>query len=132
MSLAPPDIEQLLVAHLKRRLAPLHVGTKVPNPTPDAFIRVSSTGGTSRDIARLTMTVLFESWGARQGAASDNAARLWAEVVALDGEWLSEDVWVSRAHAAVPTNFPDRTTSLARYQFMASLLVNLIPLEERQ
>lgn len=58
-----PDSEALAVAFLHSRLAPLHVGTKVPKERPAEFVRVWRTGGAAANRVLDQPTLTIQAWG---------------------------------------------------------------------
>ncbi|MFJ6532482.1 hypothetical protein [Microbacterium sp. NPDC091662] len=66
--LVPADDEVALVDELKSRLGG-QVGTAVPNPTPDEFVRVLSVGGVERDLVSDTFRLVVEGFALTEGRA---------------------------------------------------------------
>lgn len=111
-----PDVEALFLT----LLAPLgRVATKVPNPRPDTFIRVSSAGG---DGQRFTdeVSILVEAWAPDTVSASRLARE--ARNVLHQARFDVVDGWqLYGIDSAYPVNFPDEVSE--RYQFLANVRV---------
>lgn len=58
-----PDSEAMLVQFLGMKVAPLHVGTKVPKTRPDQFVRVWRTGGAAVNRVLDQPTLTIQAWG---------------------------------------------------------------------
>lgn len=125
-ALAPPDVEKAFVGYLNNLLAP-QVSTRVPNPRPASFGRVQVVGGDAPSVALDAPRLLFEFWGADQGAAWTLAREAWAHVAATRAQWVG-DVFVLSLTQSRPVNFPDPDTASPRYQFTADLRVAMSPL----
>lgn len=111
-----PDIEGVLVAHLGGLLAQ-EVGTKVPNPRPESFVRLRLVGGSRRDLVTRSALVLFECWAGDTVTASDLGDEVLARV------WEMPDIDVQGAVirrvqeiGGLQSN-PDPETESPRYQF---------------
>lgn len=115
-----PDGEAFLVGLLKTRVAPVKVATRVPaGHTPSTkFVRVSRTGGPSRDIVTDGGTYLLECYAATDGDAYDLCAEVRAIVLAAAR--LSD-----RVRRAVdgggPAFLPDPDSGQPKYQFLVQL-----------
>lgn len=119
---APVNIEAAMVAYLAP-VAGVPVSTRVPNPRPASFVRVSRIGG-GMGLVTGAPQVLVECW-----AATDTAA--WALTVAtsralhLTVESTIGGLWVSRVDSTDPVNYPDVSSGSPRYQFIATARVAL-------
>ena len=104
------DPDELVIGFLER-LVGVPVGTEVPNPRPDKFIRVMRTGNSRLSAAHRMIQETVECWDASGEAA---AARFADQVEALLSDWeeipASEDGWVS---GSVPER--DEDTGVSRY-----------------
>lgn len=120
-----PDIEKALVAHLAPLLAPVRVGTRVPNPRPDELVRVSMTGGHRRNLGQAGLDVLVECWAPDRAGADRLAQRVWLAFDRADGTRVGADVWVAHVSLGAPIHRPDPDTSHERYQFPCSFVVPL-------
>jgi len=111
-----PDIEALLLNVLK----PLgRVSTKIPNPRPDTFIRVSSAGG-GGDRFFDDASMLIEAWAPSTVAASELARN--ARNSLNDARFDVVSGWqLYGIDCAYPVFFPDETSD--RYQFLANVRV---------
>ncbi|WP_425836952.1 hypothetical protein [Microbacterium sp. PA5] len=80
--LVPADSEVALVDELNSRMPDifdgLHAGTRIPNPQPAEFIRVTVTGGTERDLVTDTPTLFIEGFA----TSETRAERITAHAVA--------------------------------------------------
>lgn len=125
MTLQPADIEGALVAYLSPLLG-VHVGTKVPNPAPDAFIRVTRTGGGRQSIIEERPTMLFEVWAADSVEALTLAAQCWRHVNDCEQTFIADGVWCTTSEPSSPINFPDPNYETRdRYQFYAPMIISL-------
>ena len=119
----PVDVEGLLVGVLRPVVAPSKVATKLPNPRPAQFVRVTRAGGARRNVAQSGSRVIVECWAASE---TDAWALCVAAYDALDdldvdpGElpFMSVDL-------SDPVNYPDTATGSPRYQFIATIITNL-------
>ena len=111
-----PDIEALLLAVLK----PLgRVSTKIPNPRPATFIRVSSAGG-SGDRFIDDASMLVEAWAPDTVAASQLARD--ARNLLNESQFDVISGWqLYGIDCAYPVFFPDEVSD--RYQFLANVRV---------
>ena len=121
----PVPVEQALVSYLSPMVG-VGVSTRVPNPRPASFVRVTRIGGSVLSIGQSRVRVLVECWGGTDAAAWALCATAW------DAVWDSDEVPEIRPGVEVmdadleePVNFPDPASGSARYQFLASLVVNL-------
>ena len=127
MSLTLANVEAALVGYLATKVT-VPVSTRVPNPRPASFVRVQRTGGAGQNLVQERPVVLVECWAATDTAAWALAVKAWG---ALQGR---EPVSTQRRrpHARqrhrrfVPGQLPDPSTTSARYQFTAELIVNLV------
>ena len=120
----PVNVEAALVAHLRSVLS-MQVGTRVPASRPDRFVVLSRAGGQTSNLVQSEPRVLVECWGATDGAAWDLVRDTWAAVADADGRDLTKGVWVAHVELTEPVNYPDDATASPRYQFIATLTVNL-------
>ena len=111
-----PDIEALFL----EILAPVgRVSTKVPNPRPDTFIRVSLAGGDGERFFD-EVSILVEAWAPDTVSAS-RLARVARHTLhrarfdVVDG-WQFYGI-----DSAYPVYFPDEVSE--RYQFLANVRV---------
>ena len=122
----PIAVEQALVAYLGPLVSPATVATRVPQSRPAAFVKVTRVGGDVLSIGQSRPRVLVECWASTDSAAWNLAAKSW------DALWDARDLPEIRPGVAVmdaeltePVNFPDAASGSPRYQFLASLTVNL-------
>lgn len=121
MDLSP--VEQAFVTYLSP--AGFHVGTRVPNPRPTQFVKVTRTGGPQPNMTISEPTLLVECWGATDALAWAVAAAVWPLCHVPHAVQLSTAVWASRIEATEPVNFPDPTSGASRYQFIVTPRVRL-------
>lgn len=119
----PQPVEQALVKYL----APLgQVGTRVPQARPASFVRVTRSGGSTRSVGQSDVQVLVECFGSSESLAWGLVRDAWRMMLAADvPDELPGGVEVMRVNLTEPVNYPDASTTAARYQFVASLTVNL-------
>lgn len=116
-----PDVEALLVTHLRAVLSTQNVGTKVPKDRPSTFLKVTRVGGTKVRINAESAMVTFQAWGVTKEEAHDLAALARAYVHAMAGTTVS-GTWIYRVvEVGGPAFVPDLDTATPRYQFTVSL-----------
>lgn len=122
---SPHDIESGAVAALTDATSESW-STRIPNPRPDLFGRVSRIGGVTTNLITEAPLLLVECWASDEVAAFDLAGRAWAVFNRLDreGGYLG-DAWVSRCDPASPLSLYDSSTGLPRFQFTVNMLVSL-------
>lgn len=113
-TLRPPDVEATLVTLLTTTGVSVH--TRVPNPRPAKFIRVSRAGGSRRNLIQDQPLVIVECWASSSVDAFAVAQDAWAT---LDATYNRD------ASLSSPVWFPDPDSTQSRYQFTAELLVPL-------
>lgn len=123
-----PDIEALLVAHLKPLVAPAPVVTRVPATRPAVFLKLTRVGGPRRDLITDRPMVVFEAWATDRAAASDLGRRAEAYVFAL--AQTEHPLGYVRAVGEVGGLqwFPDPESGTPRFQFTAQLDTRGVPL----
>ena len=112
-----PDVEGIVI----KLLEPLGVrrATKIPNPRPVEFIRVSLTGG-SGGLVLDVPSVLVECWADSTVRAGELARQ--ARSLLIDSQFDVVDWWqVYGIDCAYPAYYPDETSD--RYQFPANVRV---------
>ena len=112
-----PDVEGIVI----KLLEPLGVrrATKIPNPRPAEFIRVSLTGGSGGLILDVP-SVLVECWAGSTVRAGKLARD--ARSLLIDSRFDVVDWWqVYGIDCAYPAYYPDETSD--RYQFPANVRV---------
>src|SRR5262245_57169489 len=118
-----PDVEALVVNYLSAALPgygwDVHVGTKVPDPRPDEFVRVIVTGGTQRDLIVDQPTIALEAWAILEPRAADLAALCRGLLYAMD---VVDGVQFYHCDAlSRPQNLPDPQSDQIRYTATYSL-----------
>lgn len=122
----PAPVEQALVAYLGPLVSPATVATRVPQSRPAAFVKVTRSGGDVLNIGQSRPRVLVECWGNTDSAAWDLAAKAWDALYESDqSAEIRPGVEVMDVDLTEPVNFPDIASGSPRYQFLASLTVNL-------
>ena len=108
-----PDAEAVAVAHMPD--LGVSMSTKVPNPRPASFVRVTRTGGSRRDLVTDGAQLTFEAWAATDVEASDLAALARSYVYQL----AEDQVGPIRGarDVSAPVSFPDPESGSPRYQF---------------
>lgn len=121
----PARLEQALVAYLSSVGAP--VSTRVPNPRPASFVRVTRTGGFRSNTGQSQPRILIECWGGSDSAAWALVEKTWPLIASSDEpDQIAPGVEVmSVDDLGEPVNFPDVSSGSPRYQFTAQLTVNL-------
>lgn len=99
------------------------VATKVPNPRPASFVRVTGLGGSQRNLVEADPLILVEAWAPTSADALALANRAWSALEAA--EWLSPQVWVDIHRAELPVDLPDPVSEQPRWQFTYHPTVNL-------
>lgn len=115
---APTDVEAVAVTILGAGTA-----TKVPNPRPASFTRVTRQGGQRNNLIQSTPRLFVECWGATGVAAFDRAADAWAALSDAEGTSVG-DTYLSRVQLSDLANFPDDDGS-PRYTFTAAITTSL-------
>lgn len=115
-----PDAEAAMVGWVADHTA-LPVSTRVPNPRPDRFVRVSRTGGprTGRtlDVAQLTIEV----WDLDSVAAATEAATIRAVVYDAAGRSVGGVQFARVEEASGPGNLPDPLSAHDRYTWSVTV-----------
>jgi hypothetical protein len=117
-------IEAVVVAYLQAALAARSdtatVATKVHNPRPNRFVKVTAAGGAETALVLTDRTVIFECWDLAEPAAAFLAERSFA-IMRASMRDHSEPRIRSVKVVGLPVSFPDPDTTLPRYQFTLSL-----------
>lgn len=123
--LAPVDVEAAAIALLGGALT-ADVSTEVPNPRPDGpYVRVTSLGGTVRNMVQLDARLLIECWDSDETSALNLARMAWALLFAATDTYLDGEVYATRISSTGPVNFPDPDTKSPRYQFISTITTTL-------
>lgn len=119
-----PDAEAVAVAWLRERFAllgdPAHVGTMVPNPRPERFIRVMLAGAQTTPPLQEAM-LIFDCWDRTSPLASGLARLAQGLIGALDGVTVGGVFCYGVGYVGGPSNLPDPDTTLARYLFTSTV-----------
>ena len=120
--------EQAVVAYVETATG-FPTSTRVPNPRPAQFVVVARNGGPSTALEPAVPLVRVECWGTTPALAWAVLAATWP---AVEGMHRADPATVPYVHVLDtdvqdPVNFPDTTSGMSRYQFLASL--TLIPKE---
>ena len=114
------DVEAALVS----LLGP-DAGTRVPNPRPAEWTRVTRAGGTRLNIVQSRPRILVECWGPSSVAAFGRIQECYRRLAACEGSAVG-GVFVSEVVLDDPVNFPDPAyPKEARYQLVAQLTTSL-------
>jgi hypothetical protein len=107
------DTEVLVVDALTTGLAQVNmsvpVGTRVPNPRPDSFVRVVRAGGTRETIVSEQAWIIMEAYAVQETDASYLLSVCRAILHA------QEEPIFGTFEVSGPVNLPDPTTSQVRY-----------------
>lgn len=115
------DAEAVLIAHLTEVLNGVPVSSRVPNPRPETFVRLTRVGGGRRDLVTDSPMVVFECWSDDEDTASDLGALVRAHVWAMRSEDV-QGVSIGRiTEVGGLQAYPDPATETPRYQFTASI-----------
>ena len=120
------NVEAALVGYLSTKVG-VPVSTRVPNPRPASFVRVQRTGGAEQNLVQERPVVLVECWAATDAAAWALASTAWGALQGRGDKTSGSVEFTPSTTGALssPVNYPDPSTSSARYQFTAELIVNL-------
>ena len=121
-ALALVPVEQSLVAYLEV-VTPWSVSTRVPEQKPVRFVVVSRSGGSPANMAQAQPVVRVECWGSTADDAWAVAEMVWPIVLnlpRLPGATVP-GMRVQEVESTEPVNYPDTSTTFARYQFMATI-----------
>lgn len=122
--LVPADDEVALVDELAARTG-LHWGTRIPNPLPEEFGRVVSTGGTERDLVTDSPTLTVEAFALTEGRARRVCAEAVAHLQAAAREGRVGDVVCHAVRAvSLPANLPMPSVP-GRFRFTATVSADL-------
>lgn len=116
-----PDVEALLVAYLTPLLGGVEVGTQIPNPRPDTFVRVTRVGGARRDRITDQPLVVVQAWATDEAAAQNLGARAQAHVFALEQTSVGDSYVRAVREVGGFQAVPDPLSGTPRYQFTAQL-----------
>lgn len=100
--------------------------TRIPNPRPTVFGKVSRIGGVRPNLILEAPLLLVECWAGDEVAAFDLCADAWAvfDQLSREGGWLGA-AWVAECDPASPISYYDSSTGLPRFQFTVNLTVSL-------
>ena len=103
------------------------VSTEVPPARPSSFIRVTATGGPTRNIVQVDPTFLVECWAASSVAAETLARAAWTVLANTRGTSLGDGAaWVAQSVVTLPVDYPDARTGSPRFQFLYQPTLNLL------
>lgn len=123
-----PDATALYTTYLREQLVAegytdVHVGTVIPNPRPETFIRVSRVGGNRYSVVIDESSLAIEVWAPTEAAAQDMAGLcrsliFSSEGTQIDGHPIYRVVDASGLGSNAGLIYsPDRDTDLPRYNF---------------
>lgn len=114
-----PDAALAAVTALRDGLAALApsatVGTRVPNPRPDALVVVRRIGGARRNLVVDSATLSIEAWGVTEEDAHDLAQLARAVLKAAENTNQNSIVIYQVEEFAGPALLPDPDTEQPRY-----------------
>jgi hypothetical protein len=118
--LLPPAIEDITITYLRPLLAPIPVGTRLPQPdqsadTINGFLRVESGGGTQANKTQWDLTVLLHGYSPDETTANDIANRAVSLMAVGRGQTLDGFYVVTVENAGVPARQTDPDVNLPRY-----------------
>lgn len=102
--LTPVDPEQAIIDELSTSYA---IGTSIPEPKPDVFLRVVSVGGIQRDLVTDSFTIVLEAFAFRETDAHDALADALAklQLAARNGR-IGTATCYGLDVVALPQNYP--------------------------
>ncbi|QPE04131.1 hypothetical protein IT882_13115 [Microbacterium schleiferi] len=104
--LVPADDEAATVTELAARLS-VHVGTRIPRPRGDEFVRVLAVGGIGRDLVTDSPTLVVEGFAIREGRARELCALALAHLQAAGRSGSIGGVTCYGVRVvSLPTNLP--------------------------
>jgi hypothetical protein len=99
------------------------VASKVPNPRPNRFTRVSDGGGIRRNLAQNSPRLIIDSWDSGEVSAYSLHRLNRALIGALDGETIGDTLVSVVTEVGNPGLVYDPDTNLPRYQFTVELIL---------
>lgn len=123
--LVPADDEAAVVDELTARLDGVHVGTQIPRPRLDEFVRVVSTGGAERDLVTDSPSLVLEGFATGEGRARQLCALAiaYAQAAGRAGS-MGGVTCYGVTVAALPANLPMPSVP-DRYRYTATVSVDL-------
>lgn len=122
-----PDAVEALCDYVRTALDVLGpaipVGTRVPKPRPDLFVRFERVGGARRNLVIDEVSVVVEAWGSDEGAAHDLAQQVRAILFASVRQQTSAGMIYRVIESAGPASLPDSDTDQARFTLTMSVAV---------
>jgi hypothetical protein len=102
--ITPADAEQAVIDELDGLYV---VGTGIPDPKPDLFVRVLTTGGDQRDLVTDTPWLTLEVFALRESEAFRASADIVARLqLAVRHGRLGGEVAYAMAVSGLPQNYP--------------------------
>lgn len=115
-----PDVVALVVSSLALEVD-VPVVSRIPNPRPAEFIRVSRVGGTRRNQVTDAGLVVVEAWATSEADAADLGEAARSLVHSLEQTTVG-GYWVRRVREIGGLqSYPDGPTNTPRYQFTAQI-----------
>lgn len=121
------DVVGLYTTYLREafvaRSVDVHVGTTIPNPRPETFLRVSRSGGVQRSVVIDDAQLTLEVWAPTEQDAQDLAQLVRSLIIATKGTQLDGTPVYAAGDLVGPNTGsgllyePDRYTDLPRYSF---------------
>ncbi len=102
----------------------VRVATKVPNPRPKKFVRISRIGGSRTNPVTDQATLLFECWAATDVDAEELANLVSDSLPSVIGHWFDGSFVRHWRLTFGPVDHPDESGQ-ARFQFQGELLIKI-------
>lgn len=119
------DVAEITATYLRAALAaagsPVRVGTKVPNPRPDQFVRVKRTGGAMLNPVIDAAQVTIEAWALTDHEAADLAALARRLVEDMAGTVQSGESIHRVRELGGPADLPDPVSNMPRMTFTVQI-----------
>ncbi len=122
-----PDVEAIVVAHLKQELAArgdtAAVSTGIPSSRPPRLVRIRRTGGAQRDAVTDLPQMLVECWDTRSDLASGLGRLVRSLIQSLPWDATHGGRVRHVFEMGGLTYYPDPLSDSPRYQFLVQLNV---------
>lgn len=106
---------QSVVNTYLRKATGIHVGTRVPSPRLDRFVRTIRTGGIRRDLVTDVARLTFECWNTDKVDAERDAQIVRREVGEMRGRTFAGIKVHGVEEISGPQDSPDPDTGTPRY-----------------
>jgi len=127
-----PDAESVITSYLRNQITPyigdtIHVGTDVPNPRPEEFIRLIRTGGVVQTQVSDGPQITLESWAMNEDRAYEIAKYARALVSRLQNDVWNGTTFYRMQEFSGPNSNPDDDSEMARYTWTFIIGMRGIP-----